>query len=113
MHDPTHYRLTQKLVEYSSKLDDLICKVRRMGPHQLNVELLDELAVTVDELLLTLDEHRRAWGADELIDAVIADARGLHCGVRSVTLAPEEVADAAASVARGLGRVIDEDKRAA
>lgn len=113
MHDPTHYRLTRKLVEHSSRFEDLTLEVRRLGPQLLTPELLDELAVTADELLLTFGEHRRVWGSDELIDGVIADTRGLMRGVRSLTLPPGEVADAAAAVARGLGRVIEEDKRAA
>ena len=113
MDAPTYRRLTRRLIEYSLRLEELTLQAGRAGPQALTPELLDEVAVTADELLLTLDEHRRACGPDDLIESVIAEARALTRGVRSRSLPREQVAEAASGVARGLGLVIREDKRAA
>lgn len=113
MNAPTYRRLTTRLVEHSSKLEDLTLELRRLGPQPPAPELLDELAITVDELLLTLDEHRHACGSDELLDSVISEARALTGGVRAHSLPRELVAESASGVARGLARVIRQDKRAA
>ncbi len=110
MDAPTYRRLTKRLVEYSSKLDDMVLDLRTRPPA---AELLDELAVTVDELLLTLDEHRHACGSDDLTDSAIAEARALMRGVRAHALGREQVAEAASGVTRSLARVIRQDKLAA
>ena len=113
MKSPAPRHLTKRLVEYSSRLEELTLEVRRLDPQPLTAELLDELAVTLDELLLTLDEHRRACGVDGLTDAAISDARDLVRGVRSRSLLHGRVADLAGRVAQDLDHVIREDKRAA
>ena len=113
MKAPAPRRLAQKLVEYSSRLEELTLEVRRLGPQPLTLELLDELAVSVDELLLVLDEHRRACGSDALIDGAISDARDLVRGVRPLSISRESVADLAVRISEDLERVIREDKRAA
>lgn len=113
MDAPTYRRLTTRLVEYSSKLEDLTLELRRLGPQPPAPELLDELAVTVDELLLTLDEHRHACGPDELVDSVTSEALALMRGVRAHSLEHERVAESASGVVQGLARVIRQDKLAA
>jgi hypothetical protein len=113
MRSPNHRRLTARLVEHSSKLDNLTLELRRLGSQLLTPELLDELAVTVDELLLTLDEHRHACGSDDLVNSVISEARALTRGVRAPSLDRERVAESASGVAWGLARDIRQDKLAA
>lgn len=110
MDAPNYRRLTKRLVEYSSKLDDLVLDLRTQPP---TPELLDELAVTVDELLLTLDEHRHLCGSDDLTDSAISEARALMRGVRAHSLGREQVAAAASGVMQSLARVIRQDKLAA
>jgi hypothetical protein len=113
MDAPTYRRLTTRLIEYSSKLEELILELHRLGPQPFAPELLDELAVTMDELLLTLDEHRHMCGSDEFVESVISEARTLMRGVRAHSLERERVAESATCVARGLARVIRQDKLAA
>lgn len=110
MDAPTYRRLTTKLVEYSSKLEDLVLDLRVQPP---GPELLDELAVTVDELLLTLDEHRHVCGPDDLTESAISEARALMRGVRVHSLGREQVAAATSGVTQSLARVIRRDKLAA
>lgn len=110
MNAPDYRRLTTRLVEYSSKLDDLVLDLRSRPPAP---ELLDELAVTVDELLLTLDEHRHVCGPDDLTASAISEARALMRGVRAHSLPREQVAEAASGVTDSLARVIRQDKQAA
>jgi hypothetical protein len=113
MNSPTHRRLTARLVEHSAWLEDLTLELRRLGPRPPAPELLDELAVTVDELLLTLDEHRHACGPDDLVDSVISEARALTRGVRAHSLERERLAEAASGMAQGLAQIIRQDKLAA
>lgn len=113
MSAPDYRRLAGKLVEHSSHLEDLTLEVRGVGRQPLAPELLDELAVTIDELLLTLDEHRHACGPDDLLDSAVAEARALMRGVRAQALGREQIAEAASGVTRRLESVIRQDKLAA
>lgn len=113
MDTPAYRRLTTRLVEYSSRLEDLTLELHRLGVQPPAPELLDELAVTVDELLLTLDEHRHLCGPDDLIDSVVSEARALVRGVRAHSPECERVAESASGLARGLAQVIRRDKLAA
>ncbi len=113
MNTPHRFRLTEMLTSYSSRLDDISLAVQRFGAQPLELELLDELAVTVDELLLTLDEHRRAFGDDPLVDELISDARQLIGIVRRRSLPQERLAGATSDVIFKIGRVVHADKQAA
>jgi hypothetical protein len=89
MDAPASRRLSTKLAEHSARLEELTLQLHRLGPRPLGPELLDELAVSVDELLLTLDEHRHLCGTDVRVDSVIREARTLMRGVRAHALGRE------------------------
>ena len=113
MNTPDHHRFTQLLNLYSSHLDDLICEVRHPGFDALSPEFLDEVAVTIDELMLALDEHRGAHGLDDLAGSLLSDARLLRDGVRARALEAGQIAAAISDVTLKIGYVIRDDKRAA
>ncbi len=101
------------LTAYSARLDEISLTVQRFGAQTLELELLDELTVTVDELLLTLDERRRAFSDDTLVDELILDARQLIGIVRRRSLPQERLAGATSDVVFKIGRVIHAYKQAA
>ena len=113
MNTPHRFRLTEMLTSYSSRLDGISLSVQRFGAQPLDLELLDELAVTVDELLLTLEERRRAFGEDPLADELVLDARRLIEIVRRRSLPQERLAGATSDVILKLGRVVHADKQVA
>jgi hypothetical protein len=113
MKTPNQQRFTQLLNSYSSHLDELIAEVRHLNFETVSSEILDEIAVTVDELILALDEHRHLHQLEALAAGLLSDARLLRNGVRARSLAPEQMTAALSDVTEKVRSVIQENKRAA
>ncbi len=78
-------------------------------------ELLDELATTIDELLLTLDDHRHAYddGDSQFVTELISNAHKLKSSVRSRSFPHQQLAATTSDIIVNINWVLREDKRAA
>jgi len=103
-----HFQL-DKLLRFSSRLDELCSDLRSHSPDELSPELADEIASTAGEIMLLLANH----GADELVRATLDDARRLREAAR--TLQPERarLVEAGTMLTSDVRRIIREEKAAA
>ncbi len=115
MYDPFHqHRFTQRLVEFSARLDSLIESARSYGAKNIPLEVLDEIAVTVGELALVLSDHlvvhHHTQGAAH---EAISHAEGMHRKMRSGTLFGEQLVEAIGALIEEVQFILYEEKRAA
>jgi hypothetical protein len=114
MHDPLHQqRFTQKLNQFSVRLDELIFNARSHDPKNIPLEVLDEIAVTVGELTLVLSDHLAVQHTQALAHKVISHAEGLRRGMRCGQLSSEQLVGAVGVLIEEVHLIIYEDKRAA
>jgi hypothetical protein len=114
MLDSLHqHHLTQLLVKFSRRLDDLIQQVRHYKSHQLPPELIDELACTTGELMLALIDHQTANGTNQRTYRAVTDAQQLRQDVRFHQMRQEQIAEAASTLMHEIDQIIRDDKLAA
>ncbi|HZI17786.1 MAG TPA: hypothetical protein VEY09_04250 [Pyrinomonadaceae bacterium] len=111
---PAHLRqqLDSSLTSLSSRLSELVAEAR-LAPHPLPPELLDQIASSAGELMLTLAGFRGEHPADELVEQAIADARRIREAVRSQRLGRARVEDEADELRREVDEIVRFDRRAA
>lgn len=98
-----------KLLQFSTHLEELITKVSCRVTEFLTPELADEIAATAGEIMVELAAHR----GDELARLVIEDARKLRATVRTTYPERTDVAESGSALVSDLELVIREDRRAA
>lgn len=108
-----HQRFTQSLEGFSARLDNLLLEMRRFEPSRIPVELLDECASTLGELMLVLIGHKDIDGAKGYAGQAASDAQRLREAVRGGGLHSNQIAEAINALREELGTIIHEDKRAA
>ncbi|MDQ3816826.1 MAG: hypothetical protein M3362_03920 [Acidobacteriota bacterium] len=115
MHDPFHqHRFTQQLDEFSARLDSLIKSARSYGAKNIPLEILDEMAITVGELALVLNDHlvlhHHTQGAAQQL---ISNAEGMRRKMRSGVLLGEQLVEAIGALIEEVQFILHEEKRAA
>lgn len=108
-----HQRFTRSLEGFSAKLDDLLLEMRRFEPSLIPVELLDECASTLGELMLVLIGHKDSDGAKGFTGRAASDAQRLREAVRCGEFHSNQITEAINAIREELGTIIHEDKRAA
>ncbi len=107
-----HRQLHRVLTHYSAQLEELLAQAQQTD-QPLSAELLDEIAGTVGELMLTLRDLQPAHLPASAIRLAIADSQRLRVAARSQQLRREQLAAAVTSLLAEVDHVIREDKRAA
>ena len=113
MSDQRQQRFTQLLESFSARIGGLLEETGRHRSEDLPVELLDELAGTMGELLIVLTDYQSFHGEDHLTRRVISDAQLLRESIRSRLLQSEQLVAAVGALADEVYQIIREDKRAA
>lgn len=108
-----HQRFTRSLEDFSARLDELLQEMRRFEPSLIPVELLDECASTLGELMLVLIEHKNSDRVNDYAGRAASDAQRLREGMRLGELHSSQIAEAINALLAELGTIIHEDKRAA
>jgi len=111
---PAHLRqqLDSSLKSLSLRLSDLVAEAR-LAPHPLPAELLDEIASSAGELMLTLAGLRGDHPADELVAHAISDAQRIREAVRSQRLGRVRLEEEADELRREVDEIVRCDRRAA
>jgi hypothetical protein len=111
---PAHFRqqLDSSLTTLSARLSELVAEART-GPQPLSAELLDQIASSAGELMLTLAGVRGEHPADELVEQAIADARRIREAVRTQRLGREGLEEEADELRREVEEIVRCDRRAA
>jgi hypothetical protein len=111
---PAHFRqqLDSSLTTLSARLSELVAEART-GPQPLSAELLDEIASSAGELMLTLAGVRGEHPADELVEQAIADARRIREAVRTQRLGRGRLEEEADELRREVEEIVRCDRRAA
>lgn len=104
-----HQSYSDRLLKFSTHLEELIARVSGRVTETLTPELADEIAATAGEVMVELADHR----GDELTRDVIEDARRLRAVVRSIRPEAGRVTEAGRALVYDLELVIREDRRAA
>lgn len=104
--------LTSSLERHCARLEELSVQVRYLLP-RLTPDLLDEIAVTIGELMLVLFDLQSAHPSEEAIRHAVSDARGIREAVRSQKTQHEQIATAVAVLIGEVDQIIREEKQAA
>ncbi|HKC63835.1 MAG TPA: hypothetical protein VKB86_09370 [Pyrinomonadaceae bacterium] len=115
MQDPfCHYRFTQRLNEFSDRLDCLILTARSYCANNIPLEILDEIAVTIGELALVLSDHLALHRqTQDAAHSVISHAEVLRKRMRSGGLSGEPLVEAIGALIEEVHLILQEEKRAA
>jgi hypothetical protein len=108
-----HQRFTQSLKLFSERLDELLTEIRRFEPHLTPVELLDEIASILGELVLVFTEYRSNDWVTGFTQRATSDAQHLRDALRSGNLQSERLPQAICALCEEIGSVIHEDKQTA
>jgi hypothetical protein len=103
-----HFQL-DKLLRFSSQLEELFSGLSSHNSEELSPELADEIASTAGEIMLLLANH----GEDELVRATLEDARRLREVARTVRPEHAQLVEAGAMLTYDVRRIIREEKAAA
>jgi hypothetical protein len=111
---PTHFRqqLDSSLTSLSARLSDLVDQAR-LAPQPLSAELLDEIASSAGELMISLAGLRGEHPADELVEQAIADARRIREAVRTQRHGRGRLEEDADELRREVEEIVRCDRRAA
>jgi hypothetical protein len=113
MPDPgRQHRLTKSLQLLSTRLDDLLLAINS-DPQQLPLDLLDELANSIGELMLTLKEHLVTQRSSTLTQQLLVNATQLRQDVRAQALSFEQLIIAVDALKTEVTQLIWAEKQAA
>lgn len=102
---------TRSLEHFSTRLNELL-ESARFHQSQLTPELIDEIALTIGELMLVMTNHL-SHHEDELISEVLAHARSLRERLRVDEFQGEQVAKDCDSFKREISQLLIDSKKAA